>query len=102
VASAVSEVASVVDEFVTVDDGAILDAMALLLGRAGIVAEPSGAAGIAAILRNRRLFEKRTVAVIITGSNVRPDLLAEAARRNVALSAPSRPGRFTSSGLRFP
>jgi threonine dehydratase len=81
VASAVSEVASVVDEFVTVDDEAILDAMALLLGRAGIVAEPSGAAGIAAILRNRRLFEKRTVAVIITGSNVRPDLLAEAARR---------------------
>jgi threonine dehydratase len=81
VASAVEDVAAVVDEIVSVDDEALLDAMALLLRGAGVVSEPSGAAGIAAILRHRALFEGRRVAVIVTGSNVRPELLAEAARR---------------------
>jgi threonine dehydratase len=81
VASAVDDVAAVVHEVVSVDDEALLDAMALLLRGAGVVSEPSGAAGIAAILRHRSLFAERRVAVIITGSNVRPELLAEAARR---------------------
>jgi threonine dehydratase len=81
VASAVDDVAAVVDEVVSVDDEALLDAMALLLGGAGVVSEPSGAAGIAAIMRHRALFDARRVAVIVTGSNVRPALLAEAARR---------------------
>jgi threonine dehydratase len=81
VATAVDDVASVVDEIVTVDDEALLDAMALLLRTAGVVSEPSGAAGTAAIMRHRSLFEGRRVAVIVTGSNVRPELLAEAASR---------------------
>jgi threonine dehydratase len=81
VASAVDDVAAVVDEILSVDDEALLDAMALLLRGAGVVSEPSGAAGTAAILRHRALFEARRVAVIVTGSNVRPELLAEAARR---------------------
>jgi threonine dehydratase len=81
VASAVDDVSAVVDEILSVDDEALLDAMALLLRSAGVVSEPSGAAGIAAILRHRALFHARRIAVIITGSNVRPDLLAEAARR---------------------
>jgi threonine dehydratase len=81
VASAVDDVASVVDEILSVDDESLLDAMALLLRTAGVVSEPSGAAGIAAILRHRAKFEAHRVAVIITGSNVRPELLAEAAHR---------------------
>ncbi len=81
VATAVDDVAAVVDDVLSVDDEALLDAMALLLRAAGVVSEPSGAAGTAAILRHRALFEARRVAVIITGSNVRPELLAEAARR---------------------
>jgi threonine dehydratase len=47
-----------------------------------VVSEPAGAAGTAAILRHRARFEGRRVAVIVTGSNVRPELLAEAARRS--------------------
>jgi threonine dehydratase len=81
VASAVDDVAAVVDEIVSVDDEALLDAMALLLRSAGVVSEPSGAAGIAAILRHRSMFDTRRVAAIVTGSNVRLELLAEAARR---------------------
>jgi threonine dehydratase len=81
VASAVDDVAAVVDEILSVDDEALLDAMALLLRGAGVVSEPSGAAGIAAILRHRALFDTQRVAAIVTGSNVRPELLFEAARR---------------------
>jgi threonine dehydratase len=73
-------VAAVVDEVVEVDDEAMVDAMALLLG-AGIVAEPSGAAGVAAIMCHKHLFQGRNVAAIVTGSNVHPRLLAEVAGR---------------------
>jgi threonine dehydratase len=80
IASAVSDVAAVVDEVVAVDDADIREAMRLLLGQAGIVAEPAGAAGVAALMSHEGMFAGRTVAVIITGSNVRADLLAEVAR----------------------
>jgi threonine dehydratase len=83
VATAVDDVAAVVDEIVSVDDDSLLDAMALLLRSAGVVSEPSGAAGIAAIMRHRSRFETYRVAVIVTGSNVRPELLAAAARRAI-------------------
>jgi threonine dehydratase len=89
VASAVESVTAVVDEIVSVDDEALLDAMALLLRAAGVVSEPAGAAGTAAILRHRAMFESRRVAVIVTGSNVRPELLAEAAGRSAASRPPT-------------
>jgi threonine dehydratase len=88
VASAVREVGAVVDHILEVDDEAILDAMALLLGGASLVAEPSGAAGVAAIMCNAHLFRGMNVAAIVTGANVRPELLAEAARRNGGPNAP--------------
>jgi threonine dehydratase len=79
VASAIHEVSTVIDEILTVDDDAIREAMAMLLRLAGVVAEPAGAAGIATILRHRERFAGRRVGVIITGSNVRADLLSDAA-----------------------
>jgi threonine dehydratase len=88
VASAVGEVSAVVNQILEVDDDEILDAMALLLGGASLVAEPSGAAGVAAIMRNAHLFRGMNVAAIVTGANVRPELLAEAARRNRGSDAP--------------
>ncbi|MCV3241927.1 threonine/serine dehydratase [Mesorhizobium sp. ZC-5] len=81
IASAVEEVAAVIDDIVEVDDEAMLDAMALLLGSASLVAEPSGAAGVAAIMCNAEMFRGQKVAAIVTGANVRPELLAQAATR---------------------
>jgi threonine dehydratase len=81
VATAVEEVRAVVDEIIEVEENAILDAMALLLGRTGLVAEPSGAVGVAAIMCRPDVFRGRTVGSIITGSNIRPDLLQAAASR---------------------
>jgi threonine dehydratase len=95
VVSAIAEISAGVDEILAVEDEAILDAMALLLGRAGIVAEPSGAAGVAAMMRQAKVFQGRKVAAIITGSNVRPNLLAEAVKRNAA-TTPSGGDRFAA------
>lgn len=81
IASAVNDVAAVIDDILEVDDAAMLDAMALLLGSASLVAEPSGAAGVAAIMRNVEMFRGQKVAAIVTGANVRPELLAQAATR---------------------
>jgi len=70
VPSAVAQLRACVDEILLVDDGAILDAARLLLRTAGVMAEPSGAAGLAAVLTNRDRFAGRRVATVITGSNL--------------------------------
>lgn len=70
VPSAVAQLRACVDEILLVDDGAILDAARLLLRTAGVMAEPSGAAGLAAMLTNRDRFAGRRVATVITGSNL--------------------------------
>lgn len=72
--SAVRQVASVVDEVLTIDDATMLEAMALLLDRTGLVAEPSGAAGVVAVTKNRERFRGRNVAAVLTGGNIHPGL----------------------------
>jgi len=62
-----------IDAVVAVDDAAILDAARLLLRTTGILVEPSGAAGIAAIATHRQKFAGRTAAAVLTGSNLSPD-----------------------------
>jgi threonine dehydratase len=91
IASAVNDVAAVVDDIIEVEEDALLDAMALLLQAGGLVAEPSGAAGLAAIMRNREVFRGLKVATIVTGGNARPELLAEAAARINGRTAEAKP-----------
>lgn len=76
VQGAVDLLRQVIDEVLLVDDSAILEAMRLLANGAGLIAEPSGAAGIAALMAAGRRFSGTNVASIITGSNVHPHLLA--------------------------
>jgi threonine dehydratase len=55
---------------VLVDDDQILDAMALLLERTKLLTEPSGAAGVAALLAGRMPFDRsRPVVVVLSGGN---------------------------------
>ncbi len=63
----------VVDEFVVVTDEQIAAATRLLMDAAGVVAEPSGAAGVAALHVREDLRGSHVVAVI-TGSNLDPAL----------------------------
>lgn len=59
-----------------VDDDKIREAARLLLLRAKLVVEPSGAAGVAALLARRVALDGRTAVVVLTGGNVDPSVLA--------------------------
>jgi threonine dehydratase len=63
----------VADDAVLVKEASTVAGMRMLLGRAGLVAEPSAALGIAAILEDRDRFAGRHVVTIVCGSNVDPD-----------------------------
>lgn len=73
--ASVQRMRQLVDDIVLVDDTALLDAMRLTLAAIGVLPEPAGAAGIAAI-RGHDLPGDR-LATVITGANLRPDLLAQ-------------------------
>jgi threo-3-hydroxy-L-aspartate ammonia-lyase len=59
-----------VDEIATVSDAEILDAMAFLFDRLKLVAEPSGAVGIAALLAGTLDVRGREIGVVVSGGNV--------------------------------
>lgn len=81
---AVARTRAWVDEMLLVDDEAMLEAMGLLVDVHGVVVEPAGAAGLAALLAHRQRFSGRTVVVPLCGGNIDPalipDLLARSAR----------------------
>jgi threonine dehydratase len=60
----------VADDAVLVQEASIIAGMGMLLDHAGLVAEPSAALGIAAILEDRDRFAGRHVVTIVCGSNV--------------------------------
>lgn len=64
---------SVVDDVLLVGEDSIKTGMRLLHCHAGVVAEPSAALGVAAVLENRERFAGRRLATIICGSNVTTD-----------------------------
>lgn len=70
IAEAVEDMKGIVDDVVLVEDSDIIAAMRLLFRTAGLLAEPSGAAGLAAIQRHPARFRNRKVATIICGSNL--------------------------------
>ncbi len=59
-----------VDDVVTVDDGAIVEAMRLQWTRMKTVVEPSGAVSFAGLLRHRARFAGKRVVAVISGGNV--------------------------------
>ena len=63
----------VADDAVLVSEASIIAGMRMLLDRAGLVAEPSAALGIAAVLEDRDRFAGRHVVTIVCGSNVDVD-----------------------------
>lgn len=78
VPGAVGRLRQVLDAVVLVSDEAMLRAMRLLAEGAGVIAEPAGAAGIAAILDDPARYRGRKVVSIVTGSNVDSLLLGRA------------------------
>ena len=60
----------VADDAVLVREESIVAAMRMLFEQGGLVAEPSAALGVAAILEDRQRFAGRRVVTIVCGSNV--------------------------------
>jgi threonine dehydratase len=63
----------VVDDAVLVREESIVAGMRMLFEHAGLVVEPSGALGIAAILEDRERFAGRHVVTVVCGGNVDVD-----------------------------
>lgn len=91
-----------VDEVVTVSDDDIARALLMLIERAKLVAEPAGAAGVAAILAGK-VDAVGPTTVIISGGNIDPKLMERVISRGLIASGrylhiriplPDRPGQL--------
>jgi threonine dehydratase/peptide deformylase len=82
VPEALEDLRGLVDEVLRVDDADIVTGMRLALAHAGLLLEPSGAVGLAALVAHRARFEGTRVATVLCGGNLadadRVRLLGEA------------------------
>jgi threonine dehydratase len=67
----------IVDEVLLVSDELMLEAIRLAHQVLGLVVEPSGAAGLAAILGNKQRFRGQQIATIFAGGNVSPQQMRD-------------------------
>lgn len=70
VPQALEDMRGIVDDIVLVDDPTTLKAMSLLLHHTGLLIEPSGAVGVAALMTYRERFAGQLVATPLCGANV--------------------------------
>jgi threonine dehydratase len=73
VTQALADLRGTVDGVLLVTDEAMIAAMKLAHRHVGLVLEPSGAAGIAALLSHSERFRGRTVATVLCGGNLAPE-----------------------------
>jgi peptide deformylase len=69
---AVEDMHGIVDDVLLVDDRELLEAMNLVHRYNGLVVEPAGVAGLAALLADRNAFTGQSVATVLCGSNLTP------------------------------
>jgi threonine dehydratase len=73
----VTDIVGLVDDMLLVEDDQMIRAMQVALNELGIVLEPSGAAGLAAMLANPSRFGGRLTATILTGGNLTARQMAQ-------------------------
>jgi threonine dehydratase len=66
-----------VDDVLLITDTHIIEAMRLAYQHAGLLLEPAGAVGIAAIVAHRAQFADQKVATVLCGSNVTESQIKE-------------------------
>jgi threonine dehydratase len=69
----VGDMDGIIDDGIFVKDTSLIEAIRLAHEHLGLVLEPSGAAGLAAILENRGRFAGQSVAVVLCGGNLTPE-----------------------------
>jgi threonine dehydratase len=88
---------ALVDDVVTVSEGAVEEAVTLLLEIEKTVTEGAGAVGLAAVLADRDRFQGRDVGLVLSGGNIDPRLLAVVVMRGLV-----RTGRLTRLRIGVP
>jgi threonine dehydratase len=76
-AEALTDMMGLVDDMMLADDDAMIAAMRLAHRALGIVLEPSGAAGLAALMAHGTRFKGALMATILTGGNLTVDQTRE-------------------------
>jgi threonine dehydratase len=66
-----------VDDAILVADSSTIAAMQLIHQHLGLVVEPSGAVGVAALLEDPARFRGRLVATILCGGNLTPQQMGQ-------------------------
>lgn len=70
IAEALADMHGLVDEVLGVDDDALVDAMRRVHAHHGLVIEPAGAAGLAAVIAHKAAFARQRVATVLAGGNL--------------------------------
>jgi threonine dehydratase len=73
----VQDMNGIIDEGLLVRDETLLEAMRLAHQHLGLVLEPSGVAGLAALIENRAAFAGKSVAIILCGGNLTPEQMRD-------------------------
>jgi len=77
VPEALDDLAGLLDDIVLVEDEAMLTAMRLAHQELGLVLEPSGAVGLAALLADGGRFGGQLVGTILCGGNLTPEQMRQ-------------------------
>jgi len=72
-----NDLTGLIDDVLLVPDRSLITAMRVAHKELGLVLEPAGAAGLAAVLDHREQFRGRLVATVLTGGNVSSENLRE-------------------------
>jgi len=70
IAAALDDMRDIVDDVLLVDDDALIDAMRRVHVHHGLVIEPAGAAGLAALIAHAPAFARQRVATVLAGGNL--------------------------------
>lgn len=70
VPEAVAQMRGLADDMLLVSDASIIEAVKLCFDTLGLLVEPAGAAGIAALIEHRGAFDETDVATILCGGNI--------------------------------
>ena len=69
----VGDMNGIIDEGLLIREETLIEAMRLAHEHLGLIIEPSGAAGLAALIENKNAFAGKTVASILSGGNLTPE-----------------------------
>jgi threonine dehydratase len=72
-AESVADIVALADEVLAVDEDALIAGMRLAFREVGLILEPSGAAGLAALLTHGAPFRGKLIATVLTGGNLTPE-----------------------------